>query len=181
MVGMTSLLGAITTLLYGIIESKAFTFSLEWLMSGIGVLVASIIVLSTISIIRRNKDNFEAPSRRSVQIVSSAFEAELVKIFEKQNIKYTIEPSFGRLRPDFLVEIDGKKIAVEAKAWSGVMPLSQIKRTLDYLDELSSYEGIDKVILVTSSKTPIPIGSIKNDKVSIVSSNELIAELKKAA
>ena len=30
-------------------------------------------------------------------------------------------------------------------AW--IMPLSHIKRTLDYLNELASYEGIDKVIL----------------------------------
>jgi hypothetical protein len=46
---------------------------------------------------------------------------------------------------------------------------------------LSSYEGVDKVILVTSGKASIPISNINNEKISIVSHNELIAELKKAA
>lgn len=179
MVATTSIIGASSTLAYGLIEKNAF--NLEWIMSGIGVLVASVFMLSVISTYKRNKENYEAPSRRAVQVVSSAFEAELVKLFEKQNIKYVIEPAFGRLRPDFLVEINGKKIAVEAKAWSGNMPLHQIKRTLDYLNELTSYDGIDRAILVTRGKSTIPISNTVNEKISIVPHTELIAELKKAA
>lgn len=179
MVGATSLAGAFSSLLYGIIEKKAYSF--EWLMSGVGVLLASVFVLSTVSIIRRNKENFEAPSRRTVQMASSTFETEIVKLFEKQNIKYIIEPDLGKLRPDFLVEINGKKIVVEAKVWSGHIPLFQFKKTIDYLNELSSYTDIDKVILVTNSKTQMPSGAIRNNKISIVAQNELISELKRAA
>lgn len=179
MVGTTSTLGAISTLMYGLHAKNAL--NLEWLMSGVGVLVASVVMLSAISILKRNRENFETPSRRTVQIVSSAFEAELVKLFEKQKIKYVIEPAIGRLRPDFLVEVNGKKIAVEAKAWSGSMPLHQIKRTLDYLNEITSYEGVDKAILVTRGKALIPTSNIDSEKISIVSHNELIGELKKAA
>ena len=41
-------------------------------MSGVGMIVASVVILSTISIMRKNKENYEAPSRETVQIVSSA-------------------------------------------------------------------------------------------------------------
>jgi len=184
MVFATSILGVLSSLLYSFFETKKINTEWilsEWLYSGIGVLVTSVVALSVISLIRKNKEIVEIPSRRVAQMVSSEFENEIAKILEKMKIKYTIEPNIGRFRPDFLVDVEGKKIAIEAKSWSNVVPLSQIKRTLDHVSALASTEEIDHVFLVTNKKYPLPLRQIENKKVSIISIGDLGQFLKKAS
>lgn len=178
LVGLTSVMGAVSSLLYGVIESKAF--NVEWLLSGAGVLVTSILALSTISIIRKNKEADEVPSRRVAQMASSEFELEIAKLLERLNLSYTIQPSLGRLRPDFIVNTGDRKIVIEAKTWGDVVPLAQVRRTMDYLSEVANANDVDQVLLVTKKKPPINLGHINNDKISVVSLSELSVVLKKA-
>jgi hypothetical protein len=179
MVISTSILGAMASVLFKFIETK--TIQVEWLFSGLGVLVASIAILTSLTIYRKNKEIEVVPSRRSAQIVSSAFEAEIANTLKKNNFDFVIEPNLGNLRPDFLVKLGGKTIAIEAKAWQGPIPLHFVRQTLNYLNELIHSESIDKAILVTQKKTKFPLGALDSEKISVVSLSELSSELKKAA
>lgn len=178
LVGTASILGAISSLAYTFIETK--TFNAEWMLSGVGVLVASVAALSTISVIRKNKEVVEQPSRRVSQMVYSEFENEVAKVLENLKIKYVVSPNIGEMRPDFVLDMNGKKVVIEAKAWSNVVPFHQIRRTTDYLAKLASTEGVDQVLLVTNKKIPLPLRQINNDVISVITLSELSSVLKKA-
>ena len=121
LVGTASLLGATSFLAYTFVETK--TLNTEWLLSGVAVLVASVAALSAISVIRKNKEVVKQPARRVAQMVSSEFENEVTKTLEKQKNKYSISPRLGRMRSAFVLDIKGKKVVIEEKAWNNVVPL----------------------------------------------------------
>lgn len=179
MVISASLLGAMASVLFKFIETQ--TLQLEWLVSGAGVLIASIAMLTTLAIFRKNREIEITPSRRSAQLTSSVFEAEIAKVLKKNNIEFIIEPDLGNIRPDFLVELNGKTIAIEAKAWDGPVPLHFIRRTIDYLNQLIHMKKVDSAILVTKKHTQLPLGKLSNEKIFVVTINELISVLKDAA
>jgi hypothetical protein len=177
MVMTTSMLGAVVSLLINYLKTDSF--QIEWLLSGAGVLVASITMLTTISVFKKGKESEETPSKRTIQIASSEFENEVLKTLEKLNLKYSVEPNMGTLRPDFLIEKNNEKIVIEAKTWDELMPLSQIRRTSEYLNLLSRFDGINRVILVTKKKPSISIvKQIESDKIKVVSISELSSALK---
>ena len=176
MVLSTSVLGALATVLFNFIETK--TINYDWLLSGVGVLVSSIAILTTLIIFRKNKEIEIISSKRSVQLTSSVFEAEIAKILKKNNIDFIVEPDFGDIRPDFLLKLSGKSIAIEAKAWDGPVPLHNVRRTLNYLNKLSQTGEVDSVILVTSKQTQLPISKFDSGKISVVPLNELASYLK---
>jgi hypothetical protein len=177
MVIFASLLGAIASLLFKFLESNSF--QIEWLISGIGVLIASLAVLSSISFYKRGKESEEIPSKRNFQIASSEFENEVLKTLEKLNIKYSVEPNFEGVRPDFLVESGEKKIVIEAKAWGDLIPLSQLRREADYLNKLSNIGGVSRVVLVTKKKLHISVvKQLVSDRILVVSLSELGSVLK---
>jgi hypothetical protein len=178
LVGTASLLGATSSLAFTFIETK--TLNTELILPGVVVVVASIAALSAISVILKNKEVVEQPSRRVAQMVSSEFENEVRKILEKNKIKYSISPRLGGMRPAFVLDIKGKKIVIDAKPWNNVVPLHQIRRTTDYLNELANTEGVDQVLFVTNEKNPLPMSQIINDTISAITISELSSTLKKA-
>jgi len=178
LVGTASLLGATSSLAYNFVETN--TLNTAWILSGVGVLVASVAALTAISVILKNREVVEQPSRRAAQMVSSELGHEVTRILEKKKIKYSISPRLGGMRPDFVLDMKGKKVAIDAKAWNNIVPLHQIRRTTDYLNELAGTEGIDQVILVTQKKTPLPLSQINNDAISVVTISELSSTLRKA-
>jgi hypothetical protein len=179
MVLTASMLGAMSSVLYKFIETR--TLETEWLFSGLAVLIASVAVLTSLSIFRKSKEVELSPSRGSAQIISSEFESDIAKILLKNKFDFTIEQPVGNLRPDFLVRVNGKVIAIEAKAWNKSVPMHFIRRTLDYLNKLVHSEGIDQAILVTNKSANVPFGKFENDNISVVSINDLAATLKNAA
>jgi hypothetical protein len=177
MVMTTSMLGAVVSLLFKYLQTNSF--QIDWLLSGAGVLIASIALLTTISVFKKGKESGETTSKRTVQIVSSEFENEVLKTLEKMNLKYSVEPSIGNLRPDFLVEKNNHKIAIEAKAWDELVPLFQIRRTNEYLKKLSGMGEINRVFLVTKKKPPVSVvKQLESDKISVVAISELVSALK---
>lgn len=179
MVLSASILGAMSSVLFKFIETKSL--QVEWLFSAVGVLVASIAMLSTLTIYRKNKETEVVTSKRSAQIVSSVFEADIAKILNKNGFVFAIEPNLGKYRPDFLVEINGKSIAIEAKAWDRPVPMRFVRRTLDYLNELVTTKKVDKAILVTRKQVQMPLGKLDSENISVISINELPSALKNAA
>lgn len=178
MVLSASLLGALSSILFKFIETK--TLEVEWLFSAIGVLVASVAVLTSLSMFRKSKDVEVLPSRGAAQLMSSEFESDIAKILIKNNFDFSIEPRIGNLTPDFLVRHNGKVIAIEAKSWHKSMPLQFMRRTIDYMNQLVNAEGIDKAILVTTKNVVVPIGRLENDNVSVVTISGLVTALKNA-
>jgi hypothetical protein len=179
MVLTASMLGATSSVLFKFIETK--TLEVEWLLSGFGVLVVSVTVLTLLSIFRKSKEVEIYSSRGSAQIISSEFESNIAKILMKNKFDFTIEPPVGNMRPDFLVRINGKVIAIEAKYWNKSVPMHSIRRTLDNMKKLVDSEGIDQAILVINKNTNVPFGKLENDNISVISINELASALKKAA
>jgi len=179
MVLAASMLGAMSSILFKFIETR--TLEVEWLFSGLGVLAASIAVLTSLSIFRKGKEVEFSPSRGSAQIISSEFESDIAKILMKNKFDFTIEPRVGNLRPDFLVRHNGKVIAIEAKYWNKSMPIHYMRRILDYMNKLVESEGIDQAILVTNKNADAPFGKLGNEKISVISVNELTSVLKNAA
>ena len=179
LLGTASLLGATSSFAYTFFETKIL--NTELILSGVVALVASVAALTAISVILINKEVVEQPSRRVVQMISSELENEVRKILEKEKIKYSISPRLGGLRPAFILDIKGKKVVIDAKAWNNIVPLHQIRRTTDYLNELASTEGVDQVLLVTNEKTPLPLSQINNDTISAITISELSSALKKSS
>lgn len=179
MVLSTSIIGAMSSVLFKFMETN--TIQIEWIFSGLGVLLASIAMLTAFTIFRRNREIEVVPSKRSAQLLSSVFEAEIANILTKNGIDFAIEPEIGNFRPDFLVKLNGKNIAIEAKAWDGPVPLHIVRRTIDYLNQLVHSNKIESAILVTRKQTNFPLNNLMSDKISVVSVGELASELKKAA
>lgn len=179
MVLSASVLGAMASVLFKFLETK--TIQVEWIFSALGVLVLSVAVLTVLSVYRKTKDAETVSSRRTEFLHGSEFETEIVKTLAKSGHAFIIEPRLGNLRPDFLVEIKGKKVAIEAKAWDGPVPLHFVRRTQDYLQQLLASEKIDKAILVTRKQTAMPLGNLGNEKIVVTTINQLSKVLNEAA
>lgn len=175
-----SMMGATISVLYRFLKEPVAIDS-EFLISGLGILVASIAIVSTISTIRRSKDIEVNVSKRSVQVRSALFELEIAKAIEKANIPYKSEPSINNLRPDFVLEVGPENIVVEAKAWDDIVPLNRIKTVMDYLHKLTEMEQVDRAILVTKKRPPIKGLDSDSGKIQILSQSEFNNFLKKNA
>lgn len=179
MVLSASVLGALTSTLYSFYDTR--TFELDFLLSAFGVLVGSIAILTALITYRKSKEIDISAPIFSASLVSLEFETDIINILTKSGLEFVIEPKFDNLSPDFLVNINGKQVAIEVKSWNGSVPLHILKKTIDYLQKLVSIEGIDEVILVTRKKDEIPAIRINNSNISVLSINELATKLKAAA
>lgn len=184
MVVSTSFVGALTSTIYSIFKAKSFEVDLfmpSLLMPSLGVLVGSIMVITALVAYKRSKEFDLLPSISSAGLASSDFEADIAKILVKSGFKFLIEPSINDSRPDFLVNVNGRKVAIEAKSWHGPVPLHLLRRTAENLQKLVSMEEIDEVILVTKKRDDIPFGAFDNENISVLTINELASKLKNAA
>ncbi|ENM3807720.1 restriction endonuclease [Vibrio cholerae] len=175
-----SMVGATTSVLYSYLKDPGslIASNSNWLLSGAGVFVASIAMLSLLTVVRREKEEVVAPSRSSAVLAAAAFEVEVAKAIEKSGYAYKAEPRIGRHQPDFVIEAGDKNIAVDAKAWGDVIPLNIIRRTIYRLEDMAKEDGVDSVYLVT--KKPAPSKGFYSDdsKVKVVSMSEFTSLLK---
>lgn len=177
---VVSIIGASTSVLYSFIQNPDSFISAnsDWLLSGIGVFVVSAAMITLMGIVRKEKEESSLPSRSSAFISAATFEIDVAKVIEKSGYKYLSEPQVGNFRPDFLIEANGKKIIVEAKAWGDVVPLNSLKRTINQLEAMSQTEEIDSVILVAKKTPPLKGLFSENSKVKAYSMNEFSSLLK---
>ena len=179
MILSTSILGTLTSSLYSFYETKSF--EPDSLFSTIGVLVGSIAVLTALITYRKSKEVDVIHSKSSSSILSSEFESDIAKVLIKNGFKFVIEPNLKGLHPDFLVNVNGKKIAIEVKSWQGPVPLHILRKTIEYLQKLVASEDVDEAILVTRKSDGIPDGSFDNSNISVLTINELVNKLKSVA
>ncbi|MEQ8484680.1 MAG: hypothetical protein RIB46_09975 [Pseudomonadales bacterium] len=178
-----SALGAVTSVLITVFrDSNAVRMGPELLSSVLGVLVGSLAILAAITTFRRSRDLPALESRHSALLAASQFEAEVAKVLQQSGLEFETEANFiqGDMRyvPDFIVTLNDKRIAVEAKSWAGSLPIGVMKRAISSLTRLSRHPEVDHVILVTNRRAPVGIGT---DDVSVVGIDELVSRLRSVA
>lgn len=172
-----SILGALASISIKLFESKPQ--NVEWFTSGVIVLLVSFIATALIAILKKSKEISEEPSQKSQQMVAGQFELEVAKLFENQNISYKIEPLHQTgFRPDFVIDLDGKKIVIEVKAWQRKLPLSIIKRAVNQLKTYLDLGIGEKAILVLKDSLPVNKKSLEEDRIEIYSLAEFSSILK---
>lgn len=154
--------------------------NLQWLFSGLGVFVLSLIMITYLGFIRKEKDSVAVPARSKALLNALNFEIEVAKAIEKSGVQYTTEPKIGNFRPDFILSMNNQKIAVEAKPWEDSVPLSLQAHVIRRLEAMAELQEVDSVLLVTKKPQPSRGLTIENSKVSVISFNEFGNQLKKA-
>lgn len=176
-----SMVGASTSILYGFLKDPTtfITSNSEWIFSGVGVFIVSTAMITLMSIVKKEREEISSPSRSSAVLSATKFEIDIAKALEKSGYKYYSEQRVGVFRPDFIVDMDGKKVAIEAKAWGDVVPMQAMKRTIRMLEDLSKEKEVDSVMLITNK--PIPLKGLysENSKVKSYTMNEFLSLLKK--
>lgn len=179
MVLSASLLGTLFTFMYSFYQTE--TIETDFLFSALIVLVGSVAIITALTTYRKSIEVETVSSKSSAAILANRFETDVAKVLTKSKFKFAIEPRIGQLRPDFIVNLDGKKIAIEAKSWNGAVPLRTLRTTNDYLNKLVALDTIDEAILVTHKNDNIPRFVFEDERVSVVSINELASKLKNVA
>ncbi len=175
-----SMVGASTSVLYSFLKdpSALLASNTEWLYSGLGVFVVSLAMITLMSIVRKEKEEISSPSRSSSAMSSAVFEIEVAKAIDKSGYKYQVDPKIGDHRPDFVIDANDKRIAIDAKAWGDIVPLSGIRKTIQRLESLSREDGIDGVYLVTKKPAPSKGFNSEDSIVKVVSMSEFTTLLK---
>lgn len=178
---IVSILGAFSSVLYGFLTSPStlINFNTEWLLSAVGVFVISILMITLSTIFRREKEESSIISQSSTKYSGVLFQIEVAKTIEKSGYEYITEPKIGAFIPDFIINNNDKTVAIEAKSWKEVIPLSVLKNTIRKLEALSEEDGIDNVILVTKNSSPVKGILSKNSKVKIYTISDFYKYLKK--
>ncbi len=179
----TSMLGTVTALMYTLTKEKWFQpttdlSDFKLLVPVIGVFVGSLAAVAAISLLKRTREILEeAGSRRTVLLEGAELEKEIAAVLKKHGYSYEIEPAIGDVRPDFLVESEGRKIAIEAKAWRGSPPLHFVARIRDYASALLATNKADEVIIVTKMRVPIAENMATQDGIRFLSVKDLAGYL----
>lgn len=174
---VASMLGAVMSLAYTITKQDVpeliFSDS-KLLFEVIVVFVGSLAVIAAIWILKKSRETLEEPSRRSATQEGLELEQQIAATLEKLGVRYEIEASVSSgLQPDFLIELNGKKIAIDAKAWRKIPPLHFLARILNNAKALRESNVADEVLIVTISELPLSNNLVIPDGVHIISAKEL--------
>lgn len=114
--------------------------------------LVSVIIISYFKKAREAPD--EAQSRVNYVVESAQLEHQVAAILTKLRIPFQIEPKVGLLRPDFVAEIGGKRVAIEVKSWRTPPPLSIASRSARYMFEIVRNGDVSRALIVTRGKLP---------------------------
>lgn len=177
MVAIASMLGATAT---GFVGTFLQGFERQVAISVLTSLGASLVILGVVAIYRKNKLASESSDQNQYQF-SKSFEVAVGKTIIKNGFSFDFSPLVNGSRPDFIVEIDGKKIAIETKDWDEHVPFRLVRRAIEDLRKTLDSPDIDRAILVTRKKPLTVFASTGNNKISIVPIEKLGDKLKSAA
>lgn len=114
-------------------------------------------------------------SQQEVTISSSSkaieqainFEKDVARVIEKMGLN--IQPAGpGDRGYDFAIEKDGKKIFVEAKAWSRPMPIQLLSRIVDVLEKTVNLENAIEGFIITKSPIDFKSLDLQDKKIRIM-------------
>jgi hypothetical protein len=156
---LASLMGALASLfLLGdkIIQFGADANIFKSLLPVVAVFVASLVSVVAISVVKRVRESTEELSSRSSSATEGALlEHQVAATLAKLKVSFQIEPKVGMLRPDFVTEIAGKRIAIEVKSWRSPPPMAIISRTARYMQGILNSGNVDQAVVVTRGRLPV--------------------------
>jgi hypothetical protein len=174
-----SALGTTVTLLYRGTEGKSFAPgecmpSIELLTMVLVVFVASLASVVAITLLKKARETpDEQMTKRSAILEGTAFEREVASILAKLGVPFWIEPESAGMRPDFMVELNGRRIAIEVRSWRTPPPMSFLARVIRYAEALLASHGVSEVMIVTRERLPYADKISKPERVSFVTLKEL--------
>jgi hypothetical protein len=112
----------------------------------------SVIAISLIKKVREAPE--ELPTRITAATEGALLEHEVAETLTKHGVSFQIEPKIGMLRPDFVVNIGGKKIAIELRPWRSPPPITVLSRVARYMQELLRSGAVDAAVVITRGRMP---------------------------
>lgn len=175
----TALLGTVASLLPQIVQGRLL--DLQFLTGALGVFVVSLVAISGIITVRRNR---EAPEEQSAVDGASRmaeFELRVARELDRIGLPYKAGVRAGVLEVDFIVEMSSGPVVVEVKGWRGPVPLSVIRRTIEMVGRMKQeFRSTDAFIVVPETKH-LPRAMLATPGVHFVQLKELAAALKRSA
>lgn len=155
---LASLMGALASLF--LLGDKIFQFgpgvsAFKSLFPALTVFVASLVSVVAISFVKRVRESpEEIPSRSNAAAEGALLEHQVAATLLKLNMPFQIEPKLGLLRPDFVVNVGGKRVAIEVKSWRSPPPMTLISRTARYMQEVLKSGDVERAAVVTRGRIP---------------------------
>lgn len=103
---------------------------------------------------------------------SIELEQEVASVLDRAGLSYEIQPK-GIVTPDFLASVNGRRIAIETKAWQSPPPLRVLSMTRDRAKLLLDSKKADEVIIVANLKSPLPQSFTHLEGIKILPLKEL--------
>ncbi|MBL8388205.1 MAG: hypothetical protein JNK17_08335 [Hydrogenophaga sp.] len=186
LVGMLGLLASLMGALFSLVLIVGKDFpstqditAFRSLVPMIAVFAASLVSVVAISFVKRLREApEELPSRVTAAAEGALLEHEVAALLAKLRIPFEIEPKIGLLRPDFVIKLGDKRIAIETKSWRSAPPLSLVARAARYLQEILREGAVDDAVLVTRARIPRYEGISGSDNIQIVAMRDLADWLK---
>lgn len=145
----------------------------------LAVFAASLVSVVAIAFVKRLREApEELPSRVAAATEGALLEHEVATLLAKLEVPFEIEPKIGLLRPDFVINLGGKRVAIETKSWRSAPPLSVVARTVRYLQELLKHGSVDHAVLVTRARIPRHEAITGSDNIQIIAMKDFADWLK---
>lgn len=147
---------------------------IKQLIPVLAAFIASVSLISGISIVKRVREAPEPElARIDVDSENALFEKQVAIAFSKLKIPFIIKPKIGLLRPDLVVNIDGKKVVAEIKSWRTPPPFILASRVAKYVHEALRAGNFDAALVITRGRLSFLNHALDSDDVSFVALKEL--------
>ena len=164
-----SIIGALLTTMLNYYQTEdLFTIDYLTVFTVFGV---SLVLITTILITYRLRESLEEPGASQALETAIDFEREVGKTLKKFGVPMSLGPVDRGY--DFSTEINGARIIIEVKAWSKMVPISFLQRSIGQLQKALKSEEADEALIVTKDTIDFPSDIIKDTGVKIMTLREL--------
>ncbi len=142
------------------------------LKTGLLVFTASTLAILLVLLVLRIREAQEESGSTLSLKAGITFEEEVVWVLQKGGARLKL----GEPRPiggDFMAEIRGKQLLIAVKPWIGGVPISLVRAAVDQLREGLKEESADLGILVVMESLPLPLESLEDAQVRVMTIRQL--------
>jgi hypothetical protein len=142
---------------------------ISWTVAG--VFVTSLALIFILFAMTKAREGQEEPSAEKAARSGIDFERQVEKAVHEAGAKLIAGPVDKGF--DFLVEVEGKRLLIETKAWTRPIPMPILGRLIQQLNEAVGKSKADQAIIVTKESIGMAGGIVGDSKVLIMSLREL--------
>jgi hypothetical protein len=145
----------------------------------LGTMGASLAVISVAFTFRRLQASQEQTSSKKDEISTYLqFENQVARVIKKSPSKPVEKGTNGDSGFDFVIDLNGRRIGIEAKSWAGRrLPKAFVDVALRRIRAAGERAGVDEAILVTQANLS-PLARAEDPKLKVMSLRELEAYLR---